>query len=287
LAAFFHHYTATDGLDGVLVFAADGSSSEFRRNAEKRSPTSIVSNPWAELSVLDPTREGVESLELAARQTPATQLLMVHELRRASQKLDRVPKGRELAFGDGRRVLEEVFEPLPEGLNALPSFHVNSMNFMAAMFLSRNGSTGIGTVEIGMVDKIMPRAGWTAPFLHRSDERSEVFARLLDVEERSNRCALRKKSNEVCFAPCNFICRTTLERDGHGTWRLDDEALDRFKSMKQYMSELSERQQKLREKKEEVKPEARPAKVVEPSTATAANDLAEHHKTLPTPARSS
>merc|ERR1719183_2631305 len=92
LAAFFHHYSAPGGLNGVLQFAADGSTSEFRRKGEK------CNSPWAELSVLDPTREGAESLDLAPRLPPATQILMSYELRRASQRLQCVPKGREMTY---------------------------------------------------------------------------------------------------------------------------------------------------------------------------------------------
>merc|ERR1719267_496115 len=109
LAAFFHHYATVDGLDGVLVFAPDGSSSEFRKSSEKKpSPRSAsVTSPWGELSVLDPTREGAESLDLAPRLHPATQLLFCHELTRACKRLQRVPKGHEQSFGDGRKVLDE------------------------------------------------------------------------------------------------------------------------------------------------------------------------------------
>lgn len=236
LAAFFHHYAAIDGLDGVLMFAADGSSSEFRRSSEKKPSPRSSSNVWGELSVLDPTREGNERLDLAPRLPPATQLLLSHELRRASQRLHRVPKGRELSSGDGRRVLEEVFEPLPEGMNNLPSFTV-SMGVMGVLLLWEQDSTGPGTVELAIIDSISPRPGWIAPFLHRGDDRSELSVRLLDVEERTGRAAPRKSSNpEVVLCPCHFICRVQLDRDGKN-YRLDTEGLERMKAMKLYLSE--------------------------------------------------
>merc|ERR1719277_943615 len=87
LTAFFAYYSAPDGLDGVLVFAADGTSSEFRKRSTKQP------RPWAELSVLDPTREGAERLDLAPRLHPATLLLIAYELIRASQRLEAVPRG--------------------------------------------------------------------------------------------------------------------------------------------------------------------------------------------------
>lgn len=242
LAAFFHHYAATDGLDGTLMFAADGSSSEFkRRSGEKKPSPRHATSQWAELSVLDPTREGVESLDLAPRLHPATQLLLAHELRRASQRLHRVPKGREIQQGDGRKVLEEVFEPLPEGMNALPSFAVCNMQTMGALLLYDSDYKGVGTVELAIIDRIVPRPGWAAPFLHRSDDRSELFVRLLDVEDRTGKAAPRRKgNNEVVLCPCHFICRVHLEKDGK-SWRLDSEGFERLKAMKRYMSDLGNR----------------------------------------------
>jgi hypothetical protein len=269
LAAFFHHYAARDGLDGVLKFASDGSASEFRR--EKRA--SSRASPWASLSVLDPTREGAECLDLAPRLPPASQLLILHELRRASQRLDCVPKGREATIGDGRRVLEEVFEPLPEGINALPSFGVNAMNVMGALFLWDQDSKGCGTLQLGIIERISPRPGWSAPFLHRFDDRSELVARLQDVEA-SGRCTQRGKKNntEVSLCPCHFICRVHLEKDGKA-WRLDSESLDRYQSMKRYLLDLSSRGKD---------PEPEQAKAADVSSMeVAASELAK----LPSPAR--
>merc|ERR1719331_2523427 len=56
LAAFFHHYAVIDGLDGVLTFAPDGSSSEFRQDKSKKKSPRLATSPWGDLSVLDPTR---------------------------------------------------------------------------------------------------------------------------------------------------------------------------------------------------------------------------------------
>jgi hypothetical protein len=157
------------------------------------------------------------------------------------------------------------------------------MSHMGALFLVTNrGPAGIGTVEIGIVDRIVPRPGWSAPFLHRSDDRSEVHVRPLDVEERTNRCTVRKKCNEVITYPCRFVCRAVLEKDGKNAWRLDGEALDRFKSMKWYMSELSARQQRLIEAKKAVKTDVAETKAsVDSSVEQLAEDLAK----LPSPSR--
>jgi len=239
LAAFFHHYATVDGLDGSLVFAPDGSSSEFRKSSEKKPSPRQISSPWGELSVLDPTREGTESLDLAPRLPPATQILMSYELRRASQRLQCVPKGREITFGDGRMVLEEVFEPLPEGVNALPSFSVSSMGIMGALMLVEKDASGIGAVELAIIDSIAPKFAWAAAFLHRNDERSELFVRLLEVEERTGAARLQK-SPEVVLCPCHFICRVQLEKEGRN-WRLDAEGLERMKAMRWYINESRSR----------------------------------------------
>lgn len=281
LAAFFHHYAALDGLDGVLQFAADGSSSEFRRGAEKKkSPTHLTNSPWGELSVLDPTREGAESLDLAPRLPPATQLLMSHELRRASHRLQRVPKGREMSYGDGRRVLEEVFEQMPEGVNALPSFFVPSMGIMGALLLcpDSNDKGSMGTLEIGIIESISPRPGWAAPFLHRNDERSEVAVQLLDMEERTGRAFARKTHNpQVVLCPCHFICRVQLGDDARNL-KIDTEGLERFKAMKRY---VVERSAQVRAKTEASEPAEKAP--VEPTTAVSPGSLSK----LPSPSRAS
>mmetsp|Transcript_85626 Transcript_85626/g.239150 ORF Transcript_85626/g.239150 Transcript_85626/m.239150 type:complete len:583 (-) Transcript_85626:139-1887(-) len=234
LTAFFRHYSAPGGLDGVLVFGADGSSSEFNRRAARRS------SPWFELSVLDPTREGAERLDLAPRLHPATQLLFMYELRRASQRLEAVPRDGEASSGQSRRLLDEVFDPLPEGLNALPSYIANGG--LGALFVYGEVCKGVANVELGIIDRALPRPGWQAPFLHRSDERSELRARLLDVEERTGRCYFRRKGAAVVIAPCHFVCQVSLEKDGR-SFRMNTEGVTRFTSMKQYVAEFCVRSQ--------------------------------------------
>lgn len=231
LGAFFHHYAAPDGLHGLLVFAPDGSSSEFRRREGKRA------GPWAELSVLDPTREGAESLDLAPRLPPATQLLIAHELRRASRRLQAVPRGGESLFGESRQLLESVFEMVPEGTNEMPSYVEKPMG---ALMLWGGSSGKLGSVELALIERVVPRAGWAAPFLHRSDERSELHARLFDVEERTGHCAPRKHSATAVLCPCHFVCRVGLEREGR-TWKLDVDGMDRLAAMREYLADLNAR----------------------------------------------
>jgi len=253
LAAFFLNYTTQGGFDGVLKFAPHGSSSEFKRNKDKSR------SPWPELSILDPTREGVESLDLAPRLPPATQLLFAHELRRASRRLQEASphtlrdqentvdnKQDPLQSTDMRRRLEEVFKPLPEGDNSLPISVLEGKGFAALFLWSDSDGSGVGNLELGLVERITPRPGWSAPFLHRSDNRSELQVRLCDIDERNGKCTPRKKST-VFLCPCHFICRVHADREGRGPWTLNAEGQDRVKAMKTYLVEMRGRQHQLEE----------------------------------------
>eukprot|EP00931_Biecheleriopsis_adriatica_P088428 TRINITY_DN62755_c0_g1_i1.p1 TRINITY_DN62755_c0_g1~~TRINITY_DN62755_c0_g1_i1.p1 ORF type:complete len:629 (-),score=104.46 TRINITY_DN62755_c0_g1_i1:123-2009(-) len=248
LAAFFRHYQSLDRLDGVLQFAADGTSSEFRMRAERGSvgtgPAST--SPWAELAVLDPTREGLESLNLIPRLPPATQLLLSHELSRAHARLEAVPRSQEASFGESRRILEEAFRPLPEGTNALPSFIVSQAVGALVVCGEASPGSGVQQVEVAVIESVTPRPGWTAPFLLRGDERSEVAVILCDLEERTARCRFRGGKAPVKLSPANFVCRVHLERHGR-EWRIDAEGLDRFRAMRGIIGELLVRRQKLQQ----------------------------------------
>lgn len=235
LTAFFSYYAKRSGLNGVLVFAADGSSAEFKRHTEEKS------SQWAELSVLDPTRSGSESLDLAPRLSPATQLLLTLELCRASQRLNLVQRCSEIYPGESRRILDEVFEPLPEGYGALPSRITN--NITALFLWSEDSSNGCNDVELCCVMRVMKRPGWTAPFLHRADDRSEVHVLLYDVEEHSGTYHVntQRENRQVTRLPCQFICRVDLEKDGRTT-RLRKDGVERFRMLKQCLSEMQSRQ---------------------------------------------
>eukprot|EP00435_Cladocopium_sp_Y103_P067962 s187_g30.t2 len=372
-------------------------------------------SPWAELSVLDPTREGTESLSLVPRLHPATQLLLGHELQRAYQRFE--------AHGDNREMLEDALRPVPEGINALPSFieeplcalmvcgelstgfcsHLQGRSRFARghgrqqgllvrsdghclvtpskLFVcsrcsfqtrmctpclnstccprcgrtsiphpatanrrslsqeemyettSADGSqtsfsamtvatfevncifakmpkrrlrcsfcdhstpmcvaclndarcpnchrkdiplgdghtddeeddghqqtlrlgrmsqcTGIQQVELAVIEKVTPRPGWMAPFLLRSDERSQMTVRLMDLEENSGRCRFRRVPR-VTLCPANFICQVFMTQDSN-TWRIDEEGLVRFHSMRQIVAGLMEQSRVAEESCEEPK----------------------------------
>lgn len=247
LAAFFRYYCSLEQMDGILQFAPDGSSSEFKRRSERpRGTGPLSSSPWAELAILDPTREGLDSLNLAPRLPPATQLLLAHELRRAGDRLAKIPKAFEANFGDSREILQEAFEPLPEGTNALPSFVAGGVGALVLCGEVGKG-TGIQKVEMGVIEAVEPRPGWHAPFLLRGDERSGLTVRLYDVEVAQGVCYPRKKAPvTVALCPCHFICRVHLEQDVRG-FRIDKEGLERYSAMQGYVQELVARQQSLRE----------------------------------------
>lgn len=250
LAAFFRQYNSLERLDGVLQFGADGSSSEFRRN-ENTAHSSA--SPWSELTVLDPTREGQERLNLVPRLPPATQLLLSYELSRAARYLDSVPKGSEATPGESRRILEEVFRPLPEGTNALPSFLQSQP--VAALLLCNEAAEGgksptlrnadsCDSIQVGVIEGVIPRPGWSAPFLLRSDERSEIVVKFFDIEEGTGRCS-QGRTNSVRLCPSNFICCVNLEKDGRVS-RLDAESLDRYMTMRRFVADVYARREKLR-----------------------------------------
>lgn len=229
LAAFFRHYCSLHRLDGVLRFAPDGSASDFGRRPGPRN------GPWADLAVLDPTREGPESLNLAPRLPPATQLLLAYEMQRAGFRLERISKNCEGAPGESRQILEEVFESLPDGTNALPSFLSAGIGVLVLRTEAKD--CGLGPqVEVGIVEHIVTRPGWAAPFLLRSDERSELHVKLCDTVDQSMNCELRN-THPIVLAPCNFICRVGLEKDGR-RWTLDREGADRLLVMRQLVREL-------------------------------------------------
>jgi len=217
LAAFFQGYAAAGSLHGSLQFTADPVSSEFKPGARSEA------SPWARLSVPDPTLEGAD---LARELPPATQLLLAHELRRASARLTLGPPA-------ACRRLREVFEPVSEDANTLPACLTESIG---ALVLLGSPSAGVGSIEVVVIQCIIPREGWQAPFLHRADTSSELHVQLLSIEDRTGRWELRQRGS-VLLCPCHFVCRVNLGDDPR-RHELDAEALERLKGMRGYLEEL-------------------------------------------------
>jgi len=234
LEAFFRYYNSLENIDGVLQFAADGSSATFKRwtPVEKKRAA-----PWAELAVLDPTREGAESLNLAPWLPAATQLMIVYELRRA-WRLFKIASAGEEKLGESWALLEKVFEPLPAGTSELPA-SITGVGPVGALMLvgEIEGGSTLPEVELAIIEDVLAKPGWAAPFLMRHDERSEVHVTLCAAEESGGQYYLRKKSS-VVLCPVHFISRVRVEKDSKGKWKLDSNDYQRFTEIKKYVAEL-------------------------------------------------
>jgi len=246
LSAFFRCYSELGGLDGTLRFTPGGVSSSFSQKPKERRSS------WADLTVCDPTcEEG-----LAPPLTPATQLLLAHELRRADARLRRCTqprRGTPPIGGEPYHDIMDVFASMPEGANSCPS---DKRAFGALMLLGNpSDSEDIGVLEAVFIDRVVPRPGWAAPFLHRSDNRSELFATVLNVHERTGRSLPRPKGM-VMLCPCHFVCRLDMQRvqqrgrGGPRAWTLDAEGLDRLSSMRAYLAAMQGRRRALEDKQQ-------------------------------------
>jgi hypothetical protein len=188
---------------------------------------------------VDPSQEG-ERFDLAPRLHPATQLLIAHELRRARHLLEALPRATESFYGQSAQLLDQLFEALPDGTNELPSYIASAG--LGALVVCGEIRRGIQPVEFAILENVIPRVGWQAPFLHRGDERSELHARLYDVDETTGRCTQRKRGLLV-LAPCHFVCRVGLEKDASGSFKVDREGLLRFVAMRHYLRDLGSMKQ--------------------------------------------
>lgn len=234
LTAFFHGWAGLDGLHGTLEFGgeSDGVVSEFRHRDRKRN------SPWPELSVLDPTMpivgSGVSS-DLVPSLSPATRLLLMYELERASKRLPQAAEGSQNIACATRRDMDEVFEQTFLGRNVLPSMVPHGAGCVA-LFLQGDPTKGVGVIELGIIDQIVPRPGWTADFLHRSDTISELHARTCEVDEQTGHCRARREGH-VVLCPCHFVCLAYLKQDNYQLV-LDPESLMRISCMKAILAGL-------------------------------------------------
>lgn len=275
LRAFFNGYCNPGSLHGTLQFDCEAGDFEKLSSEFRPSPTNRDS-PWADLVVLDPTQSG-EEINLAPPMTPATQLLLIHELQRAAAYLEaRSPadspstprkgsisseeskatmaetadekegienQAKQPTQGKGMQRLEDLFEGLPPLKNSLPSMTTESL---AALLLQGDPSKGVGSIEVAIIERIVPRQGWSAPFLHRSDTTSELHARLCEVNEHNGSCQPRREG-VVVLCPCHFVCMLELERNGTDgqRYRLSEGDLDRYRSMRHVLSKLRTHQRAL------------------------------------------
>mmetsp|Transcript_25314 Transcript_25314/g.44239 ORF Transcript_25314/g.44239 Transcript_25314/m.44239 type:complete len:628 (-) Transcript_25314:170-2053(-) len=243
LTAFFNAWAGLDGLHGSLEFGAetDGLVSEFRHRPKKKH------FPWPELSVLDPTMPNVASStssDLVPALSPATRLLLIYELSRAKNRLPQSAQGSQNSACIMCHDMEEVFAPTWVGRNLLPSMVPHGAGCVA-LFLQGDPTKGVGIIELGIIDQIVPRPGWAADFLHRSDTSSELHARTCEVDEQTGHCRARREGH-VVLCPCHFICLAYLKQDNYRLV-LDPESLMRFNSMKAILVGLHTHERALEE----------------------------------------
>lgn len=268
LRAFFTGYSSPGSLHGVLQFGSQAIGDAEDLPSDFRPSSTKSDSPWADLVVLDPTQRS-EDLNLAPSLMPATQLLLIHELQRAAGHLQAFraassppreeselsvksaeqaedtleSQSEHLPDDETRHRLEDLFEGLPPIKNSLPAMTTESL---AALLLQGNPSKGVGSIEVALIDRIVPRQGWSAPFLHRSDTTSELYVRLCDVSEGTGSCQPRREGG-VVLCPCHFVCMVALERNGldAGRYKLGKDDLQRYRSMRQILSELRTHQRAL------------------------------------------
>lgn len=208
LAAFFDRFAGRKSRSGTILFA-QGMCSEFRPTSQQTIERE--NTIWPDLSVLDPalvahTANGLEAAaDLAPRISPATQLLYAFELHRAASLSAAGLGSLVLAGRDGGademgvQALRDLFKARDCTLNSLPT--VPSIKEPRAALLL------IGScLELGILLRMVPRPGWTAPFLHRRDSESDLFVSLCTVDEVTGAVVQRGgKEAEVRFSPHEFV----------------------------------------------------------------------------------
>jgi hypothetical protein len=237
LAAFFREYERAGALHGTLRFSreaeAESYTSEFRR-AHRNSES-----PWSDLVVLDPAPGAAEpqDVNLAPSLSAATQLLLTYELQRASCLLQGRTKSET-----SRSFLEALFLGQPPMKNSLPTIIKDVP--VTCLLLQGNPSQGVGSLEVVVIERIVPRPGWNAPFLHRFDTTSELHARIFDVCEESGSCAPRKEGY-VVLCPCHFVCMIELQRDGNSKYKIKEDDFRIYRTMLRVLGEMMRHQRAL------------------------------------------
>merc|ERR1712061_43441 len=122
--------------------------------------------------------------------------------------------------------MEQVFAPLPAGTNALPSVLTGGLAALILCGDVEEGLARVPEVEVGIIDTVVKRPGWVAPFLLRSDGRSELHVKLFDVDG----SRIRNRSGafgRTVISPRRFICRVSLACTKDGYF-LEPEGLSRL-----------------------------------------------------------
>eukprot|EP00913_Durusdinium_trenchii_P001836 g1702.t1 len=139
--------------------------SEFHQHPRPKRPC------HADLIILDPE----SGVNLAPPMSPATHILLVHEMLRARSLL------KDATCTGQQQHLHAAFQPVPEFTNSLPASTTDS--FDALVFVNGNGE-GSCTVELARIHSIHKAPWWQAPFLARWDMQSRLEAGPAGGEER-------------------------------------------------------------------------------------------------------
>mmetsp|Transcript_22769 Transcript_22769/g.51985 ORF Transcript_22769/g.51985 Transcript_22769/m.51985 type:complete len:891 (+) Transcript_22769:110-2782(+) len=229
IAAFFDRF-ADGGLQGRLFFR--NGSAVFQDCAQ-------AGIELGEFSVFDPTTtdeinmaSGASPVELAPQISMATKLLYAYELHRAECLTTAAIASEATAFAQQEcNVLRRLFADIDEWQNALPAT------------LSEHTLTGVyvvcaGQLHLGLLQEIQPKPGWTATFLHRADDRSDLWAQICTVDRYTGLVTPvpLEEGSGMWFHPCDFVCQAFLNveacpEQGYTSMRLEGEALERWFDM--------------------------------------------------------
>eukprot|EP00747_Dinoflagellata_sp_TGD_P163366 gnl/TRDRNA2_/TRDRNA2_181966_c0_seq1.p1 gnl/TRDRNA2_/TRDRNA2_181966_c0~~gnl/TRDRNA2_/TRDRNA2_181966_c0_seq1.p1 ORF type:complete len:823 (+),score=129.86 gnl/TRDRNA2_/TRDRNA2_181966_c0_seq1:86-2470(+) len=264
LAVFFDRFSERRNMSGTMFFAA-GKHAEFRPQPPPDTEDDAVPSrfdSWApflgaELSVLDPTTTtdmGTEpqGTELAPRISPATNLLHTYEFRRARRLLAvalssmgpadtaKIP-GFDGSDPSGREALRQLFSKPAADVSTLPT--VVPAETTGVVLLSG------GQLFLGILTRVYPKAGWTAPFLHRRDAVSTFSVKLCTLDVSTGAVhpvgtGSEDGSDESEFHPCHFVCLATLvtsattdSAEATSTLWLDTDDLERWIQMLEILEE--------------------------------------------------
>jgi hypothetical protein len=227
LALFFDRF-AGGGPAGTLHFASDGRAEFWPQQPVSEQASQTLLPEAAHLSVLDPTTSegdgaqlGVQHADLAPRISPATRLLHAFELRRAAQLSAAALDARSQANDESNNVLRELFTDVGETANTVP-VDVNVEDAHAAR--SAVAVLVDGVLQLGVLEKVRPKRGWNAPFLHRGDSTSRLAMRPCVVDTVTG--AVSRSEGLTWFCPVDFVCALKLQQDS-----LTDESLERWREL--------------------------------------------------------
>mmetsp|Transcript_66813 Transcript_66813/g.186483 ORF Transcript_66813/g.186483 Transcript_66813/m.186483 type:complete len:976 (+) Transcript_66813:62-2989(+) len=223
VAAFFDRF-AEGGPAGTLLFKG-GTHAQFKPQLTPAVQGQLSLPPAADLSVLDPTTTGltwgIEPSDLAPKISAATRLLHAYELQRAAHLSAAALHCRNgnnpgdspsASFQGGCNLLggganlRALFADVGEAANTLPAVTPSQEEEIAVMVLLDE------ELHLGILRQVLPKPGWSAPFLHRGDARSRLAMQPCDVDASSGAVAPHGNNGADLrwFCPGDFVCAARL-----------------------------------------------------------------------------